>query len=159
MKTRSTSVATRIRPIEQRDMPQVYGIEAANFPYPWSDLDFVRCLRQRNCSGMVAERGGKVVGFMVYEFHCKRMHLLNLAVHAACHRQGVGSSLIRDLHSHLGNRRKSLMLECRETNVDAQMFFRAMGFKAIALLKDFYDDRPDEDAYLFRLRHGELATA
>lgn len=147
-----------IRFIRQCDLPQVYGIEAATFPFPWEDMDFVRCLHQRNCHGMVAERGGVVVGYMIYELHKERLHLLNIAVHAACQRQGVGTSLIRELHSKLApQRRRIVMLECRETNLDAHLFFKAMGFRAIAILEDFYDERPDEAAYLFRLDCGGFA--
>lgn len=159
MTVKSPPTVTRIRDMQQRDMPQVYGIEAANFPYPWANEDFVRVLRQWNCRGVVAERRGQIVGYMVYEFHCNRSHILNMAVHAACHRQGIGRRLVEELHSRTGNRRRAIMLECRETNLEAHLFFRAIGFKAIAVLEDFYQDKPDEPAYLFRLKHGELATA
>jgi ribosomal-protein-alanine N-acetyltransferase len=35
----------------------------------------------------------------------------------------------------------------RETNLPAQLFFRSLGFRAISVLKDFYQDTT-EDAYL-----------
>ena len=53
----------------RRDMPEVIPIETASFEFPWSEDDFVRCLRQRNCIGMVAEMDDQVVGFMIYELH------------------------------------------------------------------------------------------
>jgi ribosomal-protein-alanine N-acetyltransferase len=39
------------------------------------------------------------------------------------------------------------VLEVRETNLPAQLFFRSLGFRAISVLKDFYQDTT-EDAYL-----------
>ena len=46
------------------------AIEAEGFEYAWTEDDFLRCLRQRNCIRMVAERGDlQVLGFMVYELH------------------------------------------------------------------------------------------
>ena len=33
-----------------------------SFEFPWSEEDFIRCLRQRNCIGMVAEHDEQVVG-------------------------------------------------------------------------------------------------
>ena len=32
---------------------------------------------------MVAEQGEKVVGFMIYELHKAKLHILNFAVHPA----------------------------------------------------------------------------
>jgi ribosomal-protein-alanine N-acetyltransferase len=37
----------------------------------------------------------------------------------------------------------------RETNLPAQLFFRAAGFRAVTVLRDFYRDS-DEDAYLMQ---------
>jgi ribosomal-protein-alanine N-acetyltransferase len=44
-------------------------------------------------------------------------------------------------------RRSRVVLEVRETNLPAQLFFRSLGFRAISVLKDFYQDTT-EDAYL-----------
>ena len=49
------------------------------------------------------------------------------------------------------------MLEVRESNLDAQCFFRAIGFKAVSVLRDFYDDT-DEDAYVMQCRVNQEAT-
>ena len=50
-----------IRWMIRRDMPEVLDIERDSFEFPWSEEDFMRCLRQRNCIGMVAERGDRVI--------------------------------------------------------------------------------------------------
>ena len=44
------------------------------------------------------------------------------------------------------------MLEVRETNLDAQLFFKGLDFRAISVLRDFYDDTV-EDAYLMQYRY------
>ena len=134
-----------------RDMPEVLDIECASFPDSWSEEDFIRCLRQRNCIGMVAEYDEQVVGFMIYELHKTRIHILNFAVHPDSRLRSVGRQMIEKLVGKLelsNGRRDRLLLEVRETNLDAQLFFRACGFRAINLLRDFYDDAPGEDAYL-----------
>ncbi len=46
-------------------------------------------------------------------------------------------------------RRDFITLEVRETNLDAQLFFRRQGFKAQEVLRDHYQDTC-EDAYLMR---------
>jgi len=73
-------VKIHIRWMIRRDMAEVIAIETESFEFPWSEDDFVRCLRQRNCIGMVAEMDDQVVGFMIYELHKNRLHILNFAV-------------------------------------------------------------------------------
>src|SRR5262249_26764482 len=79
-------VRVHIRWMIRRDMPEVLQTEQDSFEYSWTEEDFLRCLRQRNCIGMVAEQGEKVVGFMIYELHKAKLHILNFAVHPASRR-------------------------------------------------------------------------
>ena len=134
-------------------MPSVLGIENACFEFAWSEDDYIRCLRQRNCIGMVAEKDNEVVGFMIYELHKNRLHILNFAVHPEHRRTGVGQSMVNKLLGKLSHeRRNRIMLEVRETNLEAQLFFKSIGFRAISVLRDFYDDTI-EDAYLTQFRY------
>lgn len=162
MSTGSTEVRAErvhIRWMIRRDMPEVLQIEEENFDHPWSEEDFLRCLRQRNCIGMVAELGERVVGFMIYELHKTKLHILNFGVETAQHRRGVGSQMIRKLVSKLSShRRTSITLEVRERNLPAQLFFRDGGFRAMRVLRAFYDDT-GEDAYLMQYRYVGTANS
>ena len=143
-------VCVHIRWMIRRDMPEVLAIESQSFEFPWCEDDFLRSLRQRNCIGMVAECDERIVGFMIYELHKNRLHILNFAVRSEFRRRGVGSQMIRKLIGKLSQqRRNKILLEVRETNLAAQVFFRAAGFKATNVLHEFYDDSP-EDAYLMQ---------
>lgn len=147
-----------IRWMIRRDMAEVLQIEDRSFEFSWSEEDFIRCLRQRNCIGMIAEHNERVVGFMIYELHRNRLHVLNFAVHPDFRRRGVGSQMVRKLVSKLSPQRRSrIMLEVRETNLDAQLFFRDLGFRAVSLLRDFYEDTT-EDAYLMQFRYTAAAA-
>ena len=84
-------VRVHIRWMIRRDMPEVLAIEVESFEFPWLEDDFIRCLRQRNCIGMVAEHEDRVVGFMIYELHKTRIHVLNFAVAKSFRHCGVGS--------------------------------------------------------------------
>ncbi len=146
-------VRVHIRWMIRRDMPEVLGIEAESFEFPWLEDDFIRCLRQRNCIGMVAEVDDRVVGFMIYELHKARIHVLNFAVVEDYRRRGVGSQMLAKLSAKLSlQRRCRIVLEVRETNLDAQLFFRENGFRAVSVLHDYYADTP-EDAYLMQFRY------
>jgi ribosomal-protein-alanine N-acetyltransferase len=43
------------------------------------------------------------------------------------------------------------MLEVRERNLDAQLFFKTQGFRAVSVLRHHYDDT-EEDAYILQFR-------
>lgn len=141
-----------VRWMIQRDMLEVLDIENRSFEFPWDKDYFVRCLRQRNCIGRVADRDGVVAGYMVYELFRDRLHVLNFAVHPGCFRQGVGRAMVRWLFGALSPcHRSRIILEVRETNLPAQLFWRAMGFRAVRIEHGFYDET-DEDAIVFQYR-------
>jgi [ribosomal protein S18]-alanine N-acetyltransferase len=151
-----------IRWMIRKDMPEVQHIENLCFEFPWSRTNFMDSLRTRNVIGMVAvdDQHDRVLGYMIYEFHKNRLHVLNFAVDPLWRRHGIGTAMIEKLRSKLNscllNRRNRIMLEVRETNVAAQLFFKSQGFRAISVLRDFYEDT-SEDAYLMMYRVNELS--
>src|SRR5277367_6823709 len=106
-RTQKEQLRVHIRWMIRRDMPEVLQIEQESFDYSWTEEDFLRCLRQRNCIGMVAEQGERVVGFMIYELHKAKLHILNFAVHPGWRRQGVGAQMVGKLISKLSSHRRT----------------------------------------------------
>src|SRR6185369_17373733 len=103
-----------IRWMIRRDMADVLDIEAVSFEFPWLEEDFIRCLRQRNCIGMVAEQDDRVVGFMIYELHKNKLHVLNFAVAEPFRRRGIGQQMIDKLVGKLSHQRRTrVLLEVR----------------------------------------------
>lgn len=142
----------RIRSMKSGDMPEVLIIEAESFEFPWLEEDFVRCLRQDNGIGMVAEYKKRIVGFIIYESTGTWIHVLNLATASECRRRGVGSQMVAELIGELPVRRCTrITLLVRETNLPAQLFFHANGFRAVAVLRFYYGGTP-EDAYVMEYR-------
>ena len=78
------------------------------------------------------------------------LRLLNFAVAPEVHGTGVGSAMVERLFDKLSQqRRSSIELEIRESNLKAQKFFSGRGFKAVQVLRRHYEET-SEDAYLFR---------
>lgn len=147
-----------VRWMIRRDMADVLRIENAVFRFSWSEDEFIRVLRQRNAIGMVVEHNDRVLGYMIYELHQHRLHLLNFAVDPAHHRKGYGRRMMEKLAGKLTGksyRRHKILCEVRETNLAAQQFLAAMGFKATSIIRGFYDDSK-EDAYVMQYLHPEL---
>lgn len=142
-----------IRWMIRKDMPEVLSIERDSFNDPWRAEEFIRVLEHRNCIGMVAEFEEQVVGFMIYTLHKERLGLLNFAVHPDFRLRYVGSAMVRYLiDGKLSvKRRKRITLEVRESNLDAQLFFRNQGFRYVKTVKNLYTNTP-EDAYLLAYR-------
>ncbi len=148
--TTKAQIRVHIRWMIRRDMPEVLTIEHASFEFPWCEEEFLRVLRQRNCIGMVAEYGERVVGFMIYELHKNKLQILNFATHPEFCRQGVGHQMVAKLVGKLSSHRRTrIALHVRETSLPAQFFFRIQGFRAQEVIREHYLDT-GEDAYLMQ---------
>ena len=145
-----TASPALIRWLIRRDMDEVLAIERGSFEFPWTEEEFLCCLRQRNCIGTVAEQDHAIVGFMIYELHQSMLRIMNFAVSPDHRRSGVGQQMIQRLIDKLSQqRRREIVLEVRETNVAAQLFFSSCQFRALSVLRNHYDDT-SEDAYYMR---------
>src|SRR5881227_1489491 len=96
-------VRVHIRWMIRRDMPEVLTTELASFEYAWTEDDFLKCLRQRNCIGMVVEvdnlPGEPLAGFMIYGLEKRALEIINIAVHPNLRRRGVGAEMVAKLKS------------------------------------------------------------
>src|ERR1700677_2944592 len=95
--TRAAEPVTSIRPLTANDMAAVLEIEADAYLFPWLAKDFRDALLMDNVVGAVAERDGKVVGFMIFESHRNGVDLFELAVARNCWGTSVGRALVADL--------------------------------------------------------------
>jgi len=148
IRTHAELLRVHVRWMIRRDMDEVLAAEAHSFEHAWTEEDFLQCLRRRNCIGMVAEHQDRIVGFMIYELHKTRLHVLNFATAPEFRRNGVGVQMVQKLICKLSShRRTKITLAVRERNLDAQCFFRAQDFKAKRVLRNYYEDS-GEDAFL-----------
>ena len=136
-------IEVNIRWMIRRDMPEVLEIESS-FEFPWSEEEFIRCLRQRNCIGMVAEYNEKVAGFMIYELERSEIRVLNFVVHPDLREAGVGRQCVAKLVGKLSKeRRNKITLEISEASLAGLEFFKAMRFKAVGVLRNHYEENSD----------------
>ena len=116
-------------------------------------IDF---LRGRSHIGMVAEDGERILGYMLYALSNKNLDLVSLAVHPKHRHKQIGRQMIERLIDKLScQRREVVATRVRETNLDAQKFFSACGFKVVEIEREPFDES-DEDGYRmeYRLREG-----
>ena len=149
----------QIRWLIRRDMPEVMEIERRSYQFPWTEEEFLVCLRQRNCIGTVYDSPQNLIhGFMIYELHKSTLRLLNLAVAPEVRQTGVGRAMVQRLIDKLSDqKRRFIEAEVRETNLKAQLFFSAAGFRAVKTLRNHYEET-SEDAILFRYSLQETSA-
>jgi ribosomal protein S18 acetylase RimI-like enzyme len=152
----------RIRWMIRSDMKAVQDIEdrnsgrSHNLNGAWSSEDFLDFLRQPNSIGMVAVCNShtdkeKVIGYMLYQLYPDRIHIFSLVVDPDYVHLRVGTSLMDRVKSKLSQyQRKCLEIDIRESNFGAQMWLKALGFKAFQVVRDWYKAPEVEDAYKFR---------
>ena len=145
-----------IRWMIKRDLDSVLKIEASNSQLAspvgrWTEEDFLAILGKANNIGMVAEHCEQVLGFTVYSLHPEKLHIFNIAVDKSYENMGVGTQIIKKLKSKLmPHRRKILEIDVRESNLHAQLFLKRCGFLAVEVVRNWYEQPCQEDAYRFR---------
>jgi ribosomal-protein-alanine N-acetyltransferase len=137
-----------------QDIQQVIMIERVCFRNPWIGQDFIDVLRQKNAFCRVARVGASVAGFVVYELLSRCSEILDLAVCPGekVRRCGVGTALIDTMIDRtMCQGLRVVRTKVRESNLDAQLFFKANGFQTVSTIQNHYDDT-DEDAYVMERR-------
>jgi ribosomal-protein-alanine N-acetyltransferase len=144
-----SDLRVHVRWMLRLDLPAVLAIEQSGSAQPWTEDDLLRALRRRNCIGMVAEHGARVVGSMLYELHPDHLRLLAMAVDPESRRRGVGRQMVAKLVAKLSPGRRALItFDVRETHLDSHRFLHAQGFEATGVLREHFGDT-HEDAYRF----------
>lgn len=144
----------------RKDIPTVADIEIASFQYPWSQNDLVEYLRQSRSIGKVVEVDDRIAGYVVYDMLPRAISIATLAVAPQFRRRGVGRAMIRSLLNYVNaqqsfsqstGKRDRITALVRETSLESQLFLKAVGFRAVSVIKSPYE-QTDEDGYWFELR-------
>lgn len=145
----------RIRWMIRRDLEESLIIERLCYELPWTEEEFIKTLRSRDAIGMVVEREGEVIGYVVYGLRKDHLELYNVAVHPFYQSRGVGKFILDKIKTKLSSHRRT-RIQCyvREWNEQAQFFFKSQGFLCTKIEHEMYEDS-DDDAYKFEFFHVE----
>lgn len=155
----STTVDCNLRWISHQDIKAVLNIEKQSFPDAWGRSELISHLCMRHHAGIVADVGGVVVGYILFEFNQSVSELLRIAVSVPDRRIGVGTKLMEKLFGLILKKGGAEMqVRVRESNLIGQLFFRSVGFRAILPVeKGFFDT--EEDAYVMRFIGSSLSKS
>jgi [ribosomal protein S18]-alanine N-acetyltransferase len=131
------------------DVKKVQQIENLSFDFPWSENQFFEVWRDPKSYTLAAKIGDELVGYLVYTRFSKKFVIENLAIHENHRRKGIGKKLIEMVISKLNKNRNNIEVFVCDSNLDAHLFLCDLGFKAVKVLRNYYDN--NQDAYLFKL--------
>jgi ribosomal-protein-alanine N-acetyltransferase len=148
----STDLVINTRWMIRRDIPEIVAIEGTSQVDAFTTQQLVVCLAKRNVIGLVATTCDKnsniefILGYVIYEMSKNLINIQRLGTHHLYLRKGVAKSLISRI---VDRENHDINITLRETNLDAQLFFRSQKFKAIEVINKKFDDT-QEDGYLMR---------
>lgn len=120
------------------------------FPWTLREMKGVLCNGGLANAYVAVDQHDKMLGYIFALPDGKELEIFNLCVRSDKRMTGVGRNLVRHMITRARKRRKkNLTVVIRETNLDAQLFFRKQGFTCVETLKGYYEDHPEEDAYYF----------
>lgn len=129
------SAPTEGQILEMLRMPRVYGMVYVHPPTPNTQPPM--------------PNHDLVLGMAVYGLADHAYRILILAVLPECRRQKIATALIGNiLHSMARSNRSRTETYVRDSSLAAQLFFRAVGFRATSIKSGMFED-PDEDGFRF----------
>lgn len=143
--------AINIRPMEEKDLVQVWEIEKDSFSKPWSYNDFLGSLTTPNIY-LVASKQDEILGYCGLWGVVGEGQINNVAVAKNARNQGIAYEMLSQLivigrEQGLGE----FTLEVRRSNTTAISVYHRLGFLDEGFRKNYYE-APTEDALIMWLR-------
>ena len=166
------SSALTLRHMEPRDLPHVLRIIERTPAPRWAQQDILFHFHSDDISSWVAIVDDQVAGFVVCRIvpalaatvpsgddnvawrmdagPQERFELLHLAVAPEWQRNGIGRALVQRFESRLVHAGDAIRAIVPESNLPVQLFLRAVGYKAVRVLRGYYGE---EDAFVMERQH------
>lgn len=117
---------------------------------PWLTLrrssnHLLRAITNPELEAFVALEGNTVVGMVLLNMHgACRGYIQALWVEQAWRRNGIGARLMEWSEQYIFRRSPNVFLCVSSFNVDAQRFYRRLGYETIGVLKEYLTAEYDE---------------
>lgn len=136
--------------MNQSHVTQIADLERLCFSMPWSENSIRSELNNPLSLWVVAQDNGTVTGYVGSQTVLGETDMMNIAVHPACRRNGVGHKLVLELISRLKEQGShALILEVRASNDPAIRLYEQLGFVQVGRRPNYYS-QPKEDALILR---------
>ena len=130
----------------EADLSQILQIETSSFNSydAYGREDFQRWFSRNPDLCLLAEIGGRIVGYGIGHILADRAELVSMAIHSDFRGHGVGSALLEETIRRVKTYGiHQIELEVRKTNFDGFQFWEKRGFSPVSELPGFYEDGED----------------
>ena len=144
---------TEVRRLSLQDLDPIVAIENAVYPTPWSRSMFAGELAKPSSVSLGAFDGeaGGLVAYLIVSRYVDAWHIMNVAVHPECRRQGVASRLLDELFElTAGDHRRGYTLEVRVSNVTAIALYERFGFEPSGIRRGYYTDNREDALIMWK---------
>ena len=127
----------RLRTMTHADLKYVLEIERKNYQFPWEEDIFTDCFKA-GYSCWVCEYNDRILGYSLLSIAVGEAHILNISVHPAEQKQGIGRKMLEHLIDFSRGRAETIFLEVRPSNTHAIALYEDVGFNEIGIRKGYY---------------------
>ncbi len=136
-------MSINLRKANESDIEQVLEIEEESFKEPWSKNAFLyELLLPRDIALFyVAEENGKIKGYILMHLFEEGLHIINIAVRKEARRKGIGTMMLKKAVNIAEEKNIPLLvLEVRESNIQAINLYKKFGFHTIRTIDNYYSN-------------------
>lgn len=152
---REKNAAPVVREMTMEDGAAVAELEHQTFSDAWSEKSVLETLDQPNTICLIAEKAGRMAGYILVYKAADEAEIARIAVAEELKRQGVASSLMKELLLKCREQEiEKVLLDVRESNAAARAFYGKTGFREDGIRQHFYED-PQEDGILMSFAVGK----
>lgn len=140
--------AFSVRLMERTDILHAAALEKKLFSDAWSETGIAETLNQSHTVCFAAKSEARLCGYLLVYYVLDECEIARIGVAFDMRRQGVASSLIRELETFCASQGiVRILLDVRESNTGARRFYGHCGFIECGARKAFYRE-PVENAVL-----------
>jgi ribosomal-protein-alanine N-acetyltransferase len=139
-----------IRLCREDDLDQVLEVEREAFPDPYDMPTFSQLLAMEPGGFFVAERDGRVLGYVAAASRADEAMIYSIAVRSGSKRRGIGSLLMRAELDYLSKKTARVYLQVSVSNTAAIALYEQLSFVRIGRLRNYYSN--GDDAILMSLQ-------
>ncbi|HVD65715.1 MAG TPA: ribosomal protein S18-alanine N-acetyltransferase [Gaiellaceae bacterium] len=143
------------------DLDAIVEIENAVYPTPWSRSMFAGELAKPSSLSLGAFEADdwKLIAYLIVSRYDDAWHIMNVAVHPECRRQGIASRLLDELFElTAGESRRGYTLEVRVSNATAISLYERFGFEPSGIRRGYYTDNREDALIMWKDPISQVAA-
>lgn len=135
----------------EEDIKYIVELESHTFSDAWTEKSVRNTFEQKQAFITVAEVDGNMVGYCIIYYVMDEAEIARIAINETVRRRGVGKGLLDyTCECCMKKQIERLLLDVRESNEGAIVFYKHYGFQNDGKRKGFYE-MPKEDAVLMSM--------